>query len=75
MRMYQPLWLRLRKDRQIRVQAPKDRHRTLVLLIRREARRDAEFHRILEKENKKFFVNTASIGNSLILTLRILEKR
>lgn len=75
MRMYQPLWLRLRKDRQIRVPAPKDRHRTLVLLIRREARRDAEFHRILEKENKKFFVNTASIGDSLILTLRILEKR
>lgn len=74
MRMYQPLWLRLRKDRQIRVSAPKDRHRTLILLIRREARRDLAYQKLLESQNKKFFINTASIGDSLILTLRVTMK-
>lgn len=72
--MYQPLWLKLRKDRQIRVQAPRNRHRTLILLIRREARKDMDYHRLLDTQNKKFFINTASIGDSLILTLRVTMK-
>lgn len=75
MRMYQPLWLKLREDRQIRVQAPRNRHRTLILLIRREARRDMMYHKLLDSQSKKFFINSASIGDSLILTLRVTMKQ
>lgn len=71
MRKYQEHWNNLKKSRMIRLQADRAKHQSIGIMIRREATRDKMYADKIQSENKRFFINHASVGNLLILTLRI----
>jgi len=74
MRVYQEHWERMKVVRQISLERPRKKHLSIGVLVRREATRDSAYAALLASEGKRFFINHASIGDTLILTLRITVK-